>query len=300
MHRLVWENKGNFTELACQGFPVVPNLHVRNGRYQGCDAVVRTALSTIKHRQNVKMTLERRLPAEGNWLFRWRSFLPLVMVAGALLALFPLPAPDHDSLAGDLLELVGLLVSFLGLLGRAFTVGHTPARTSGRNTVIQIADSLNTTGVYSLVRHPLYSANFLIGLGLAVFTLNPWFVGIYTLTFWLYYERIMMAEEAFLKSQFSYQFDAWAAKTPPFCPRFHGYVKPPLPFSLKNVLKREYNTVLQIVVVAFILEVAGDAFQSHQLRFSTGWLVFLAVGAATWFVLRMLKRHTRVLHVEGR
>ncbi len=246
------------------------------------------------------MTLERRLPAEGNWLFRWRSFLPLVMVGGALLAQLPIPHPDHDSLAADSFKIAGLFVSFLGLLVRAFTVGHTPARTSGRNTVTQIADSLNTTGVYSLVRHPLYFANFLIGLGLAVFTLNPWFVGIYTLTFWLYYERIMLAEEAFLKAQFSYQFDAWAARTPPFCPRLSGYVKPSLQFSLRNVLKREYNTVLQIVVVAFILEVTGDALQSHQLRFSTGWIVFLGAGSATWFVLRMLKRHTRVLHVEGR
>jgi protein-S-isoprenylcysteine O-methyltransferase Ste14 len=246
------------------------------------------------------MTLERRLPAEGNWLFRWRSFLPLVMVGGALLAQLPIPSPDRDSLTADVIEVVGLFISFLGLLGRAFTVGHTPARTSGRNTVTQIADSLNTTGVYSLVRHPLYFANFLIGLGLAVFTLNLWFVGVYILTFWLYYERIMLAEEAFLRSQFSYQFEAWAARTPPFCPRLSGYVTPSLPFSLKNVLKREYNTVLQIVVVAFILEVAGDAFQSHQLRFSTGWIVFLAIGASSWFVLRMLKRHTRVLHVEGR
>jgi protein-S-isoprenylcysteine O-methyltransferase Ste14 len=110
----------------------------------------------------------------------------------------------------------------------------------------------------------------------------------------------MMAEEEFLKSQFSYQFDAWAAKTPPFCPRLSGYVKPSLPFSLRNVLKREYNTVLQIVVVAFILEVAGDAVQSDQLQFSTGWIIFLVAGSATWFVLRMLKRHTSVLHVEGR
>ncbi|MEN9557191.1 MAG: hypothetical protein RLZZ232_3477 [Planctomycetota bacterium] len=246
------------------------------------------------------MTLERRLPTEGNWLFRWRSFLPLVMVAGALLALVPLPIPKHDSIPGDLVELLGLVISFLGLFGRCLTVGHTPARTSGRNTATQIADSLNTTGVYSVVRHPLYVANFLIGLGLAVFTLNAWFVVAYTLTFWLYYERIMLAEEAFLRSRFGTEFDDWAGSTPPFIPRLSQYTKPSLLFSLKNVLKREYNTVLQIVVVAFILEVAGDALQSKKLQFSPGWLLFLAVGTSLWIILRMLKRHTRVLHVEGR
>ena len=218
------------------------------------------------------MTLERRPPLEGNWLFRWRSFLPLVMVAGALVAQVPLPIPEHDSVPGDLLELLGLAISFFGLVGRCVTVGHTPARTSGRNTVTQIADSLNTTGVYSVVRHPLYVANFLIGLGLAVFTLNPWFVVAYTLTFWLYYERIMLAEEAFLSSRFGAEFDDWASSTPPFVPQLSRYTKPSLSFSLKNVLKREYNTVLQIVVVAFILEVAGDALQTKKLQFSPGWL----------------------------
>ena len=32
--------------------------------------------------------------------------------------------------------------------------------TSGRNTHDQVADSLNTSGIYSIVRHPLYVGNF--------------------------------------------------------------------------------------------------------------------------------------------
>jgi protein-S-isoprenylcysteine O-methyltransferase Ste14 len=143
----------------------------------------------------LSMGLQRELTNTGNWLFRWRSFLPVTVVVCAVIAMLPIPQPRHDGLIADSIEIVSLGISFLGMLIRAMTVGHTPAGTSGRNTAGQVAESLNTTGIYSTVRHPLYLANFLIGLGLSCFTLTWWFPLMYTLTFWLYYERIMLAEE---------------------------------------------------------------------------------------------------------
>ena len=50
---------------------------------------------------------------------------------------------------------------------RIYTVGTTPAGTSGRNRDKQIAEKLNKTGVYSIIRHPLYLGNLLIWLGVA-------------------------------------------------------------------------------------------------------------------------------------
>ena len=152
------------------------------------------------------MGLQRGLASTGDWLFRWRSFLPITVVVCAVVVMLPIPIAKHDGLLADSIEVIALGISFLGMVIRAITVGHTPAGTSGRNTVGQVAESLNTTGIYSIVRHPLYLANFLIGLGLACFTLTWWFPLMYTLTFWLYYERIMMAEEAFLRLKFGEQF----------------------------------------------------------------------------------------------
>ncbi len=246
------------------------------------------------------MGLQRELTNNGNWLFRWRSFLPITVVVCAVVAMLPIPIPKHDVLTADCVEVVSLGISFLGMLIRAVTIGHTPAGTSGRNTAGQVAESLNTTGIYSTVRHPLYLANFLIGLGLACFTLTWWFPLMYTLTFWLYYERIMLAEEAFLRSKFGEQFNVWVQRTPAFIPSWKHYTPPRLRFSLRNVLRREYNTLLQIVVVGFLLEFFGDWFDSGRITVSGPWCIFLLTGAFVWACLRTLKRNYTVLEVEGR
>lgn len=246
------------------------------------------------------MGLQQELTRAGNWLFRWRSFLPVSMVIFAVLVMFSGTPPMPWGVRSELLLWGAVGVSFVGLIVRCLTVGHTPAGTSGRNTRQQIAEELNTTGIYSIVRHPLYLGNFLIGFGLSCLTLNILFVTVYVLAFWLYYERIMLAEEAFLRSKFGPRFDEWVRVTPAFIPRFTNYVRPALGFSLRNVLRREYNALLQIAAVSFLLVFLGNALNSGRIMISFQWCVLLGLSAVLWVVLRGLKRHTGWLDVEGR
>jgi len=74
-------------------------------------------------------------------------------------------------------------VSCVGLGTRILTIGHTPQRTSGRNTKAQVAETLNTTGLYSMLRQPLYLGNFFMGLGLAFFAHLWWLTLLYSLVF---------------------------------------------------------------------------------------------------------------------
>ncbi len=149
------------------------------------------------------MALREELQRQGNWLFRWRSYLPLIILPLLLIALRN--ADWLERTVGDSLqncwEVSCLSISFVGLAVRFVTVGYVPAGTSGRNTKGQKAKVLNTTGMYSIVRHPLYFGNLIITLGLLLFMAIWWFGLIVAFAFCLYYERIMVAEETFLAKQ---------------------------------------------------------------------------------------------------
>ncbi len=236
----------------------------------------------------------------GNWLFRWRGYLPLVFVAVVLGSLAQFQPMGGSEFNDELWESFCLAVSGIGLLIRAFTVGYTPAATSGRNAREQRAESLNTRGIYSMVRHPLYLGNYFIWLGVAMFP-HAWLVVLAcSAIFWLYYERIMVAEEAFLAARFGAEFEDWAQRTPAFFPNPRRYQPADRPFSLRNVLKREYPAFSGTIFAMFILEVAGNYRVTGHFTLYTYWLVLLVLAIGTHLVLRTLKKHTRLLHVPGR
>ena len=246
------------------------------------------------------MPLREEFENTGNWLFRWRSYLPLLVIGIFLLALREYEYPAHSEKLDHVWEVICLMVSFFGLGIRVFTIGFTPKGTSGRNTKRQIAETLNTTGIYSIVRNPLYLGNFFMGLGVALFAHLWWLTLIYALIFWLYYERIIFAEEAYLRDKFGTEYLEWADKTPVFFPKFNQYKKPDLPFSFKNILKREYNGFFNVIVVFFILETVGEVVSEGMLEFDFGWIFLLSFGFVVWMVLRSLKKYTTILEVEGR
>jgi protein-S-isoprenylcysteine O-methyltransferase Ste14 len=246
------------------------------------------------------MALREEFESTGNWLFRWRSYLPLALIGVFLLALREYEYPGHSENLHHLWTVLCLLVSFIGLGIRVFTIGYTPRGTSGRNTKKQVADTLNTTGIYSIVRNPLYLGNFFMGLGIALFAYLWWLTLIYILVFWLYYERIIFAEEAYLRNKFGDEYLEWANKTPVFIPTFSQYRKSNLPFSLRNVLRREYNGFFAVIIVLFILETVGEVFAEGRLEFDLGWIFLLGIGFIVWLTLRTLKKYTTILNVEGR
>ncbi|WP_313100976.1 methyltransferase [Epilithonimonas sp.] len=146
------------------------------------------------------MALKEELEKQGNWLFRYRSFLPLIVLVVGLAVLVQTSLKKESFDCSIYYELFCLFVSIIGLGIRIYTVGFTPKNTSGRNTKEgQVADKLNTTGIYSIVRNPLYLGNFFMWLGLAMFTENVWFIICFILFYWIYYERIIFAECNFWK-----------------------------------------------------------------------------------------------------
>lgn len=251
--------------------------------------------------------LKDQLETQGGWLFRWRSFLPALLLPLAAFAFYE-SGPVVMGL-GEGLESVWdgvcIAIAFAGLELRILTVGFVPAGTSGRNTQEQRATELNTTGIYGTVRHPLYLANYLMFLGFVLALKVWWFALIAVLIYILYYERIMMAEERFLAGRFGAAYTAWAKRTPAFLPRLSGWTTPAYPFSLRSVLRREYNGFYLIIAYFTLLDLLTDLVIEREslgvwVRSESGWLAFAATGTVAYLVLRHLKKHTGLLRVAGR
>jgi protein-S-isoprenylcysteine O-methyltransferase Ste14 len=246
------------------------------------------------------MALRDDMVKNGNWLFRYRSYLPLFMVALLLISMRNYTFVSVNHTLDVYWELFCFAVAMFGLGIRAHVIGHTPKGTSGRNTSGQIADTLNTTGFYSIMRHPLYVGNFFMWMGVALFV-HQWAMSVVMImVYFLYYERIIMAEEDYLRGKFGNAFEVWAKRTHCVIPSFGQWEKPALSFSFKNVLKREYSGLFAVIVLFNLMEFIGDYEVTKTIVLDPMWLIILGIGIVLYLVLRTLKKHTHYLHVEGR
>lgn len=114
------------------------------------------------------MALKEEFERQGTWLFRYRGSLPLIiLLIGFFLIVekqyYPEKIFNINLNYTYIYEICCFLISVFGLFIRFITVGYTPKNTSGRNVKKQVADTLNSKGIYSIVRHPLYLGNFFCG-----------------------------------------------------------------------------------------------------------------------------------------
>jgi len=248
------------------------------------------------------MLMNDHFAKSGSTLFQWRSFvlggfLPFVAYAtwrGELIEI------QFGDLAGGIYEAITLTMIFAGLALRAYTVGHVPAGTSGRNTRGQVANSLNTTGVYSVVRNPLYLGNAITYVGVALYP-QTLFVGVaMALVLVIYFERIIAAEERFLVKTFGQTYTDWARKTPAFFPSFRNWQRPALPFKWRTVVRREHPTWLGAITLMYLLELGSDYVEGDPMLQAYGWHALFAFAVIAQLTIVWLKKNTRFFVVEGR
>lgn len=239
--------------------------------------------------------LRQEMTKQGAFLFRWRSYLPLLGFPLVLLAMRGFRYPYGSHFYDTFWDLFSLGVSFSGLAIRALTIGFVPSGTSGRNTKQQQASRLNTTGAYSLVRHPLYLGNFVIVVGGTLFVRNFWFSLVVVIGFVLYYERIISAEESFLLEKFGSEFADWARRTPLIVSSLRSYKPPDRRFSWRMVLRREHSGFFGIVATFTFLEILGDYIIHGSIAIDPLWAAIFGAGLIVFIILVTLKRCTRVL-----
>ncbi|OGU57478.1 MAG: lipid A phosphate methyltransferase [Ignavibacteria bacterium GWF2_33_9] len=242
------------------------------------------------------MALLEEFEQQGIWLFRYRSSIPLfILIIGAGLFFYTkYYSPDAFFYYSFRMqyELLCVLVSLFGLIIRIYTVGHTPKNTSGRNTKTQVAETLNSSGIYSIVRHPLYLGNFFMWLGPAMITGNLWFCIAFCLFYWIYYERIMFAEEQFLRNKFGDTYLNWSKDVPAFIPKMKNFRKSELPFNWKKIMIKEKNGLAAIFIIFTFMDVVGEMISGSQAY--NYILIYLCTASILYYLLmRFLRSYTK-------
>lgn len=246
------------------------------------------------------MALVHSFEKTGNWLFKYRGQIPILLFILAIPATYFIDYLHLKKIYINAYNLISCIMCIAGLGIRAWAVGTTPSGTSGRNTQQQIADTINTTGIYSTVRHPLYLGNYLSWAGIVLYTYNFSFFIIVSLLFWIYYERIMFAEERFLEKKFGEAYVNWSLKTPAFVPSFKNYVPSTVPFSWVTVLRREYSGWLAAGIGFAYENVLRNWITYKKIAISPTFMVIVPLLAVVALILRTLKRRTTLLHEAGR
>jgi protein-S-isoprenylcysteine O-methyltransferase Ste14 len=248
------------------------------------------------------MALVHSFENNGNILFKYRGQIPVILFFLSVPAIY---FTDYEFLnecksLDPILLITCAVFSFSGQVIRAIAIGTSNKHTSGRNTKEQVAEALNTKGIYSMVRHPLYLGNYFMWIGIVMYTYNIWFVLTVSLLFWLYYERIMFAEERFLERKFGQDYVDWSMKVPAFWPSMKNHMKTEIPFSMKTILRREYSgvtaTIIGFVFVAFL----RDWFSSGEAHFKPVYGIVIAIALLISLLFRTLKHNTKLLYEADR
>lgn len=240
------------------------------------------------------MKLLDQLVRDGDRLFRWRSYLPLVLIPAVIAGVLTTTPPFSTRMVERGWEIASVAVALAGLALRVWAVGSAPSGTSERSTVNPRASQLRTTGPYSVVRHPLYAANGMMAFGLSLFP-GIWYLPvILVLATWLYYERIAIREEAFLAGRFGAEFDAWSSRVPACRPSFAAFERSAIPYSWKKVLRHEFHGLLVVASGAFAFDAMQESRRAGEWRVDAPWLWFFAASAALFLIFAALKRGTRL------
>jgi protein-S-isoprenylcysteine O-methyltransferase Ste14 len=228
------------------------------------------------------------LSATGDVLFRWRSYVPLV-----LLPLFVLSLGDDRPPASFSFEALCFAISLAGLCLRAVVIGTAPEGTSTRGTKRPTADQLNTSGVYSAVRHPLYLANTLIWVGCSLLS-GTWYLPVIVILLsFIYHERIAAREEAFLLETFGERFRVWAAGIPAMIPSFATYRSSGIRFQARKVLMQESHGLCAIGTAFLVLDTLEDSARLHRLHVDPRWLLVFLVTLVPFLFVVVSKESAR-------
>ena len=142
--------------------------------------------------------------------------------------------------------ILGCLLVLDGLLIRLYASGF-----------VYKNKELSTSGPYAYVRHPLYTGNILILIGISFAADSISALVISIIFFWFYYPAAIEYEDRKLKSLFPDSWDSWSQQTPALMPKFKFNRLNLAEWSWEKSLKKNYEPVIFAFVLFWLIFLAN-------------------------------------------
>lgn len=192
----------------------------------------------------------------------------------------------------ETVDLLGLVIAVMGLVMRVVSRDWKSSH---------IAGGLVTTGPYSVIRHPMYVASYLVGLGLFIVIGNLVLTLVFTALYILVHVKVGRREERFLSKKWPKAYKMYKARVPAVIPSPSALPKlftrrHPLVSSRKAAVKRELGTICSVIAAAILFEAREDYVVEGWTHAHTEITFCLVLAASTlffWLMFSIIQRITK-------
>jgi protein-S-isoprenylcysteine O-methyltransferase Ste14 len=223
----------------------------------------------------------------GNFLFKHRSFTPLPIIILVFIIFKPLDLGSHNWI----INISGLLLSFIGETVRIMAVGFSFEGTSGRESYLR-AENLNVSGIYSLVRNPLYIGNFFMFAGIVAVFANGFAFLVFAFFLIGQYYFVILAEENYLQQQYSEQYSEYCQRVRRIIPIFKKYKKNQNPFNLKKVIFKENDSVFNLLVMFLVVLLYKENYFNGSIAHPEYYIIPGAFLIVLYIIVKIFKKRS--------
>ena len=163
------------------------------------------------------------------------------------------------------LNLLGFLIALAGAATRFVAVGYAKPFTSGRENFLK-AENLNTGGLYSIVRNPLYVGNFLVYNGVLIAYASPAALALFNAFFIANYYFIILSEENYLGKAIRRSLQRVPPRRPQGAPEILPLPqeRPPVQLDPGRIQGKEHDVLLDLFLRRGHADQAVQAQRRHH------------------------------------
>lgn len=240
------------------------------------------------------MALQQEFERQGYNLITSAKAVPLfILVLGYILLGAIETYPEHYFFQKTIYEEIYEFACFSFTISGFIILFYTNGYSSNTNLSCKLKSedhfTFNTDGAYSILRHPIYQGTFIMWLGPALVTGNIFFIISFLLFCCIFFERMMLAEEKYLKKKIGLKYSKWAKSVPVVIPKVTNFKKPNNPFNWSKAFKKSIGK-LTLVLIAFFLFDGMTEILVDEPNYNILYRVTLSISLITVVIIEIKQR----------